>query len=233
MNTPPAETLDNELIKEFADRCLSASRSIQAYMVSRNPAPDNETMESLIDTNEQLQTALNQHQRSVLNARKQLGLGERSNATSPAADGSFYGPDLLSGGAEPNAPAVGNGKGKVTGPLSVQPSGSASASGSGTATPSRKGKGTHTEEENPFADPFADPQTEDDKPNGVASSSRAQAVNNDRMPHEPFHPGFTSASGSGSGTLSPSTNQNLAPAISEDDLYDTSPSRSKDPTGRN
>lgn len=82
--TPPSEVLSNDLIKEFADRCLSASRSIQGYMVADDPPPDNDTMESLIDTNEQLQQALNQHQRAVLNARKQLGLGERSNDPSPA-----------------------------------------------------------------------------------------------------------------------------------------------------
>ncbi|PHH84356.1 hypothetical protein CDD83_2068 [Cordyceps sp. RAO-2017] len=33
MNTPPAEMLQNDLIREFANRCLSASRSIQGYMV--------------------------------------------------------------------------------------------------------------------------------------------------------------------------------------------------------
>ncbi|KAF4508806.1 hypothetical protein G6O67_005141 [Ophiocordyceps sinensis] len=73
MNTSPAEMTHNDLIREFSNRCLSASRSIQGYMTSENPAPDNDTMESLIDTNEQLQTALNQHQRAVLSARKQLG----------------------------------------------------------------------------------------------------------------------------------------------------------------
>jgi hypothetical protein len=95
MNTPPAEMLDNELIKEFADRCLSASRSIQGYMVCESPAPDNETMESLIDTNEQLQTALNQHQRAVLSARKQQtaepemtpALPTRSTPSPPRAKG--------------------------------------------------------------------------------------------------------------------------------------------------
>ncbi|PHH60143.1 hypothetical protein CDD81_2101 [Ophiocordyceps australis] len=76
MNTPPPDMLHNDLIKEFANRCLSASRSIQGYMTSENPSPDNDTMESLIDTNEQLQTALNQHQRAVLSAKKQLGLGD-------------------------------------------------------------------------------------------------------------------------------------------------------------
>ena len=83
-STAPGEVLQNDLIKEFSDRCTSASRSIQGYMTSENPSPDNETMENLIDTNEQLQQALNQHQRAVLNARKHLGLGERSENPSPS-----------------------------------------------------------------------------------------------------------------------------------------------------
>lgn len=44
-------------------------------MSATDPAPDNDTMESLIDTNEQLQQSLNHHQRAVLNAKKQLGIG--------------------------------------------------------------------------------------------------------------------------------------------------------------
>jgi transglutaminase-like putative cysteine protease len=44
-STPPSEVIQNELVREFADRCQSASRSIQAYMIAENPAPDNDTME--------------------------------------------------------------------------------------------------------------------------------------------------------------------------------------------
>jgi hypothetical protein len=65
----------NELIHEFADRCLSASRSIQSYIVADQPAPDNETMLTLIDTNEQLSMAMSKHQRAVVNARKVMGIG--------------------------------------------------------------------------------------------------------------------------------------------------------------
>lgn len=83
--TPPAEVLSNELIKEFSDRCTGASRSIQGYMSAEDPAPDNDTMESLIDTNEQLQQALNHHRRAVLQAKKHLGLdsgNDRASMTS-------------------------------------------------------------------------------------------------------------------------------------------------------
>jgi hypothetical protein len=44
-------------------------------MIAENPAPDNDTMETLINTNEQLAKAMSQHQRSILNARKVMGLG--------------------------------------------------------------------------------------------------------------------------------------------------------------
>ncbi|PBP28304.1 hypothetical protein BUE80_DR000831 [Diplocarpon rosae] len=36
-STPPSELLTNELVREFADRCQSASRSVQAYMIAENP----------------------------------------------------------------------------------------------------------------------------------------------------------------------------------------------------
>src|SRR6266536_5051004 len=65
-STPPSELLQNELVREFADRCQSASRSIQAYMIAENPSPDNNTMETLIETNELVGKAMNQHQRAVL-----------------------------------------------------------------------------------------------------------------------------------------------------------------------
>ncbi len=48
-------------------------------MTARNPGPDNDTMESMIDTNEQLQQALNLHQRALLNARKQMGTDSPPN----------------------------------------------------------------------------------------------------------------------------------------------------------
>ncbi|KAI6777982.1 uncharacterized protein J7T54_008316 [Emericellopsis cladophorae] len=125
MNTSPSDMLHNDLIKEFADRCQSASRSIQGYMQSDNPAPDNDTMESLIDTNEQLQTALNQHQRAVLNARKQMGVASPPQVATPDAHGDDRivawqrsQAELHESGEHPEDPHIVNGKGKATaGPL--------------------------------------------------------------------------------------------------------------------
>lgn len=208
MNTPTIETLDNDLIKEFADRCLSASRSIQGYMVASNPSPDNDTMEALIDTNEQLQTALNQHQRSVLSARKQLGLNVRSDDSAAASEinvsGALQSGDAATDSDEKALPLPPrNGKGKHMGGAYEQDE--AQASGSGTATP-RHGKGKQMddpeeEHQNPFADPFADHHAEDaheTNANGVGSSAGLGSFAFEGHAAEPFNPGFTAATGSSS-----------------------------------
>ena len=72
-STPSSEVLGNELIKEFADRCQSASRSMQSYIHSDNPAPDEDTLLTLIETNDQLATAMSKHQRAILHARRVTG----------------------------------------------------------------------------------------------------------------------------------------------------------------
>ena len=203
MNTPPAEILDNDLIKEFADRCLSASRSIQGYMVAENPSPDNDTMESLIDTNEQLQTSLNQHQRAVLSARKQLG----HDAVTPQPNGApreWPGRDAsMLGGAAAAAAEEGipprkplrNGKGKETDdyepppgpPPGVGVSGSGSGSGSRSGSDKGKARGEErAEAENPFEDPFQDQHADPSVEPGHSSGGHV---------FEPFNPGFREAKG--------------------------------------
>lgn len=86
-STPPAEVLGNELIKEFAERCQSASRSIQGYINADNPPPDEDTLLTLIETNDALATALSKHQRAILNARKVV-----SQSPPPAQGGPFAPP---------------------------------------------------------------------------------------------------------------------------------------------
>lgn len=81
-STPPAETLDNELIKEFSGRCRNASRAVQDYIHTSNPPPDEDTLATLIETNDELSVALSKHQRAILQARKLLG---RSESQSPAS----------------------------------------------------------------------------------------------------------------------------------------------------
>ncbi|KAH8780031.1 hypothetical protein F5883DRAFT_541105 [Diaporthe sp. PMI_573] len=140
-NTPSTEIMGNDLVKEFADRCLSASRSIQGYMTAENPGPDNETMESLIDVNEELQQALNNEKRARLSARKEHGLGDRSENASPA-------PEV--NGA--NRPPMPQSTGSYSAPGGAFPSGGAYA-GESAPPPSRKplnnGKGKGRQEPDP------------------------------------------------------------------------------------
>ncbi|KAF9695646.1 hypothetical protein EKO04_006481 [Ascochyta lentis] len=72
-STPPNELIGNELVKEFAERCTAAQRSVQGYIACDNPAPDDDTMLTLIETNEQLSLAASKHQRAVLQARRLVG----------------------------------------------------------------------------------------------------------------------------------------------------------------
>ncbi|ORY16474.1 hypothetical protein BCR34DRAFT_476427, partial [Clohesyomyces aquaticus] len=72
-STPPQELLGNDLVKEFSERCMAAQRSIQGYINCDNPAPDDDTMLTLIETNEQLSLAASKHQRAVLQARRLHG----------------------------------------------------------------------------------------------------------------------------------------------------------------
>lgn len=55
-------------------------------MAVENPPPDENTMLTLIETNEQLSVALSKYQRTVLNARKALGTS--TPVTSPGSNGS-------------------------------------------------------------------------------------------------------------------------------------------------
>ncbi|KAI0201835.1 hypothetical protein F4808DRAFT_100171 [Astrocystis sublimbata] len=201
-NTPPAEILGNDLIKEFAERCQSASRSIQGYMASENPTPDNETMESLIDTNEQLQNALNLNQRAMLNARKQVETlandnndlvslddrqtteSERGQPNRHSPPGTGLGISLTSGSGSGSrqpapAPRETNGKGKAREyePLSF---GESSAGPSRSRTP------------NVEDDPFRDPDEPVGSSNAAGGFSSRYADQEPRLAFEPFHPGFDS-----------------------------------------
>ncbi|CAG1960049.1 hypothetical protein SNK03_005274 [Fusarium graminearum] len=253
MNTPPGEILDNDLIKEFADRCSSASRSIQGYMTSEDPTPDNDTMENLIDTNEQLQTALNQHKRAVLSARKQLGLNEGTDSQSPSVtpqlqpqqqpESQFQANGTNTGHYFPNASSSSsghnNGKGKETQSYSP-PSGPPPKAGEGSTS-----RPYDESAENPFADP---------QPGGSAPTTAAyQYSEEQRLATEPFHPGFRPTEsylgrqdsaigkvhmhGAGASTPSaqPPAQQRLDEVSDDDDIYDAPsgpPPKSKEPMYR-
>lgn len=141
-------------------------------MTATNPAPDNDTMESLIDTNEQLQQALNLHQRSVLNARKHVGIGARNENDSPTSVPNGRDRSLST---TPDVGGKGKGKGRDPDLMLSLPGGSASAG------PSRSGNATPSSEDDPFRDPPAEGS------NGGGSHSGGKEL--PRMGYEPFHPG--------------------------------------------
>ncbi|KAF6840688.1 GAT domain-containing protein [Colletotrichum plurivorum] len=193
INTPPQEVLDNDLIKEFADRCQSASRSIQLYMRADNPSPDNDTMESLIDTNEQLQSALNQHQRAVLGARKQLGVGARSGDASPASPQ----PPTTQYANRPQEWQQAQSSSSSSTPAPALPIRPAESNGKGKAAESfmpPPGPPPKAPEERPSEDPFKDPQPDNGYPassRAGGSASAAELPNEEpRLAFEPYHPGF-------------------------------------------
>lgn len=214
-NTPSTEVLENDLVKEFADRCLSASRSIQGYMTAENPSPDNETMESLIDVNEELQQALNNQKRAVLSARKELGIDGRSQNPSPqpsetnghsqppppqgpppgAYSSASSGPTASFGGAPsiPRKRVDGKGKGKVSQDPSLDyvppPAG---------PPPGRQGadlvspiSADGDDEVNPFRDPEpAGRSGKSSAARGKQAAGGPPALEQPSIDHEPFHPGF-------------------------------------------
>ncbi|KAK4239100.1 hypothetical protein C8A03DRAFT_43236 [Achaetomium macrosporum] len=221
--TPPSEVLSNDLIKEFADRCTSASRSIQGYMSAENPGPDNDTMESLIDTNEQLQQALNHHHRAVLQAKKQLGVGDsRSSISSPAPQSQQ--PPAGQSGPAPQVPrkavpgSSSNGKGKAN--LDV-------LRGSAIAGPSRSASATPrhdstTDDDDDGQDPFRDPEP-------AGSSSKAAGKMSDsppRLSFEPFHPGFGGSSSSAAAGGEKGRGEPVTPVSDdESDAYGATPKK--------
>lgn len=84
--TPQAEMEDNDLIKEFVDRCRSSGRLIQTYIHSTNPAPDEDTLCTLIEVYDEISVATSQQQRAMLKARKARGSAtpNSSNVNSPS-----------------------------------------------------------------------------------------------------------------------------------------------------
>ncbi|KAL2017610.1 hypothetical protein VTK56DRAFT_1930 [Thermocarpiscus australiensis] len=212
--TPSSEVLSNDLIKEFAQRCTSASRSIQGYMAAEDPAPDNDTMESLIDTNEQLQQALNHHRRAVLQAKKQLGLGDSRSATPSPAPPLSPSQQQQRGALDSrplppvpvrNAASASGGKGKAN----LDAYGAAAAAGSsrsaaaaGGLSPTNNNNDNDDDddddEQNPFRDPPPPASSTSSSSRRVGGGSAVVSVPGGppRLSYEPFHPGFMGSSSS-------------------------------------
>ncbi|CRL24902.1 ENTH/VHS [Penicillium camemberti] len=105
-STPPVELEGNDLIKEFVDRCGTASRMIQGYIQTTNPAPDEDTLLTLIETNDEISVALSQQQRAMLKARKIRGSSSptSSNLNSPSPTSQVIPPAATNFSPPPSAP---------------------------------------------------------------------------------------------------------------------------------
>jgi len=153
-------------------------------MVAENPGPDNDTMLTLIETNDQLQLAMSKHQRAVLQTRKSLGLGIESGRGSP--NGST---GVSSGFISPPGPPV------STKPASSPPPRDSDAlpvppSRTSIHIPEKDSSSPPVPEksEDPFRDPAVTtthnpPFPQDNKP---PPPDQFQ----DRLGIEPYHPGF-------------------------------------------
>jgi hypothetical protein len=103
--TPQAEIEENELIREFVDRCQTSSRLIQSYIHATNPAPDEDTLLTLIEANDEISVAMSQQQRAMLKARKARGAmsptSSNVNSPSPPASETMASPPSHSISREP------------------------------------------------------------------------------------------------------------------------------------
>lgn len=143
-------------------------------MVAENPSPDNDTMETLIETNEQLSKAMNLHQRAVLNARKVAGLGSptptppinQGSNTTPVArtDSGFAAPPPGPPPGQRDQPRFSRKQPPIPPPGDYAP--------------------TDVDDENPFADPS------DKKTNHQAPPPKETTPSSQFAGLEPYHPGF-------------------------------------------
>jgi len=160
-------------------------------MIAENPGPDNDTMETLIETNEQLSKAMNQHQRAVLNARKIAGVGNGEVAMPPSGppprtESGFAAPPagpppILSKPTPPNRKAVKNAP-QIPPPGDYVPN--------------------LSDDDEVARNPFADPEKEVARPGLGLTAAKpklpfpadqppvAKEQFNDRLGIEPYHPGF-------------------------------------------
>ena len=184
-STPSDEFLSNELVREFAERCQSAQRSMQGYINCDSPAPDDDTMLTLIETNEQLSLATSRYQRSLLSARKALGMspspnidtmnnasGPYATPPAPAQNGNLFAPNPVM--SPPQAPqpqyrtngqsAFINGNESYQAPAGPPPSMLASLGSRDGQAPSQYEHTNHGSGEPSFeqpSNPFIDPMEHD------------------------------------------------------------------------
>ncbi|KAF2860171.1 hypothetical protein K470DRAFT_264649 [Piedraia hortae CBS 480.64] len=80
-STPAHSLVLTPLPKEFSERCQRAQKDIQGFIGCENPRLDSNTLHTLIDTAEQLNSAESAYQRAMLAARRAK---ETQNALNPS-----------------------------------------------------------------------------------------------------------------------------------------------------
>lgn len=152
----------------------------------QNPAPDNDTMLTLIETNDQLALAMSKHQRAILQARKSVG-PKTENGHSPSNET----PDSNSSYGPPSGPP----------PTSTKPTMLPQNQISVPAHPSIQERKRMPERINVSTnlyarlkpeDPFKDPVTTT-MPNMPFPTDQQPPTDQffDRLGVEPYHPGFS------------------------------------------
>jgi hypothetical protein len=154
-STPPIELENNDLVKEFLDRCRTGARIIQGYIHTSNPPPDEDTLLTLIETNDEISTAISLQQRAMLNARKLRGSSSPSSSNVNSPEPVPAGANLAQAPAElPNTVMTG---GRVPA-AAPAPAPAAAATAAPTATASSSRYEYNSEDfqvRNPFADDYA------------------------------------------------------------------------------
>jgi hypothetical protein len=210
-STPANELIGNELVKEFAERCTAAQRSVQGYIACDDPAPDDDTMLTLIETNEQLSLAASKHQRAVLQARRLQGPSpsppvSQTNTNVPAGVPPISASTTEQNYVPPPASGYVSPPSSTYSPPPVQsyapPAQSYSSAPSQSSAPqkndelplppslqaggTRQREPSTANEDNPFADHHTSTYT---PPAGTLNSTSSNEYG---IPPEPYHPGFQS-----------------------------------------
>jgi hypothetical protein len=159
-STPPAELENNDLVKEFVDRCRTGSRLLQGYIHSTNPAPDEDTLLTLIETNDEISVALSQQQRAMLKARKVRGSSSpsSSNLGSPepaAQSGAFASGAAGSVAAELPSTVMTGGRTSTVDAPAATPVATAAPTATG-STGRYEYRSEDFQVQNPFADDYAE-----------------------------------------------------------------------------
>lgn len=195
-STPANELLGNELVKEFAERCTAAQRSVHGYISCDNPAPDDDTMLTLIETNEQLSLAASKHQRALLQARRLIGaspsppIQNNNNLPAGVPPTSYEQPDLPPRSVAPSLPPLNVASTEPSQPLASNPVGRQSDE---LALPPSLQAGTNrqpasSQDENPFADHYTSTYT---PPPGPPPPQDSRSAGYGGSP-DSYHPGYQS-----------------------------------------